>query len=289
MAFTTRIKDIANDLLRRANLRLDTLTAEKREAHRLADLAATGYFKKPAFPLLPAFQSRAYESILAELPKHRARFDSFAKASANDVGYTYENGFYTSPDAEVLYTMVRKFQPRQILEIGCGNSTRISRQAIIDGKLATRLVCIDPCPRTEIRALADEIHLERIESPASLKYFQALEPGDFLFIDSSHELRLGNDCVFLYLRALREVKPGVIIHIHDIYLPWDYPAKWKETHPWSEQYLVQCLLEKPNEFEVLWPTYYLSQSLLGFAEHFSNQRAHCPSTSLWLRQRNIPQ
>lgn len=289
MALTTRIKDFANYLLRQANLRLETLTANRLESRRLADLAATGYFEKPVFPLLPAFQSRAYENILAELPKYRARFDSFANSCANDVGYNYENGFYTSPDAEVLYTMVRKFQPRQILEIGCGNSTRLSRQAIIDGKLATRLVCIDPCPRTEIRAFADEIHLERIESPKSLIYFQSLEPGDFLFIDSSHELRLGNDCVFLYLRALREVKRGVIIHIHDIFLPWDYPAKWKETHPWAEQYQVQCILEGREDFEVLWPTYYLSQSLPGFAEHFPNLRKHCPSTSLWLRQRSIIQ
>jgi predicted O-methyltransferase YrrM len=289
MALTTQIKDFANRLLRQANLRLETLTANKLEARRLLDLAATGYFEKPAFPLLPAFQSGTYESILAELPKYRERFDSFANTSGNDVGYSYENGFYTSPDAEVLYTMVRKFQPRQILEIGCGNSTRISRQAIIDGNLATRLVCIDPCPRTEIQAFADEIHLERIESPESLKYFQSLEPGDFLFIDSSHELHLGNDCVFLYLRALREVKRGVIIHIHDIFLPWDYPARWKETHPWSEQYLVQCILEGREEYEVLWPTFYLGQSLPDFSQHFPNLRTHCLSTSLWLRQRMIQQ
>jgi predicted O-methyltransferase YrrM len=287
MALTTKIKNFTNRFFQRANLRLETLTADKLEACRLAELAATGYFEKPAFPLLPAFDSRAYESILAELPKHRARFDSFASGSTNDVGYTYENGFYTSPDAEVLYTMVRKFQPRQILEIGCGNSTRISRQAIMDGKLATRLVCIDPCPRTEIQDFADEMHLERIESPESLKYFQSLEPGDFLFIDSSHELRLGNDCVFLYLRALREVKRGVIIHIHDIYLPWDYPVKWKDTHPWTEQYLIQCLLEGREEFDVLWPAYYLSQTLPAFAEHFPTLKTVFPSTSLWLRQNAI--
>jgi hypothetical protein len=285
MALTTQIKAFTNGLLQRANLRLETLTADKLEARRLADLAATGYFEKPVFPLPPAFQSRTFEGILAELPKYRERFDSFANASRNDVGYTYANGFYTSPDAEVLYTVVCKFQPRQILEIGCGNSTRISRQAIMDGKLSTRLVCIDPRPRTEIQAFADEMHLERIESPESLKYFRSLEPGDVLFIDSSHELRLGNDCVFLYLRALREVKPGVIIHIHDIFLPWDYPVAWKETHPWAEQYLVQCLLEAREEYEVLWPTYYLSRSLPGFAEYFPNLRTHCPSTSLWLRRR----
>lgn len=285
MAFTTAVKKGINRLLNKAGLRLETLSAECIERKRVDGLACDGYFAQPVFRLLPAFNSNAYEEVLSELPKYRSRFESFANPGTNDVGYTFDNGFFTSPDAEVLYTMIRKFAPRRILEIGCGNSTRISRQAIIDGKLPTRLVCVDPHPRTEIRPFADEVHQERVESLKALDLFSTLSPGDFLFIDSSHELRAGNDCVFLYLRALREVKPGVIFHIHDVFLPYDYPAEDSNTHSWAEQYLVQCLLADRHDVEMIWASYYLSRTLRGFAGHFAGRRIHTAPTSFWFRQR----
>ena len=284
MAITTTIKKGMNHLLRRVGARLETLTAERREQDRVRALEGSGYFDEAVFPLPPAFSSRFYEQLLADLPSHRNRFDTFDDPGRNDVRFSWNNGFFTSPDAEILYAMVRRFRPARILEIGCGNSTRVSRQAIIDGGLPTRLTCVDPEPRTDIQPFADEIHRRRVEATGDMQLFHSLAPGDFLFIDSSHEVRAGNDCVFLFLRALPELAPGVIVHVHDVFLPFDYPARYPETHAWAEHYLVQCLLAGRSEFEMLWSSYFLSRTLTGFASHFPRLRTHIPPTSLWLRR-----
>lgn len=282
MAFSTRIKDLINAALRPAGFRLDTLTAERAEAARLDALTAAGYYEQPAFPLLPAFAAMDPAPLLAECQAYRERFDSFADAAKNEVGFSYDNHFFSPVDTEILYTLVRRLAPSRILEIGCGNSTRISRQAILDGKLATRLICVDPCPRIDVAGFADELHRHPVEHLPSLELFESLVPGDILFIDSSHEFRSGNDCAFLYLRALPRVAPGVVIHVHDIFLPYDYPAKHPATVGWSEQYVLQTLLAQ-REAEVFWSSYHLLQKDPSLRERFHRDPRQLASASCWLR------
>ena len=285
MAVSTVVKTSINQCLKHVNLRLDTLTAEEVETRRLRALEQQGHFQSPVLPVPASFESRSFALILEEIPAHRPRFESFEDPSRNDVMYTYDTNYFTSPDTEVLYAIIRKFQPRTVIEVGCGNSTKIKRQAILDGRLETRLISIDPHPRTEIRGLADEIYRSPVERTRMSELLYSLKDGDVLFIDSSHEIKTGNDVVFLYLNVIPKLPPGVLIHIHDVFLPYDYPREWVLEKKWgfNEQYLVQALLTFTGAFDVLWAGHFLQRTLPDFARSFSHLNGRLGS-SLWLRK-----
>lgn len=286
MALTTRIKSGMNSVLSRANLQIETLTAHSRERQRLERLNESGYFDRPVFPVPAAFAASDPLPIFAALARYEARFADFESPARNDVGFCFDNGFFGSPDAEVLYAVVREFQPETILEIGSGHSTRVSRQAILDGGLATKLACIDPHPRVEVARVADEVFERPVETMVGDPLLGRLRAGDVLFIDSSHELLPGNDCVALYLRVLPRLPAGVVVHIHDVFLPCEYPRSWvlDERRDWNEQYLVQAILQFGDAFEVLWAGHYLQQTNPQFAAQLPRARTK-PATSLWLRKK----
>lgn len=283
--FGTRAKSWINTPLSWINLQLATLTGQRREMRRLQALAASGYFDRPVFPLPQAMAAMDCTPILAGLQEHLPRFADLADERANDVGYRLDNGFFSSPDAEVLYTMVRLHKPSRIVEVGCGNSTKISRQAIIDGGLHTRLTCIDPCPRADVSRRADEVFLQPAEDLIDHAVFRSLADGDVLFIDSSHELRPGNDCVALFLRLLPALPAGVLIHVHDVFLPYEYPRWWlfEEEIGCGEQYVVQAALMASNGFDVLWASHYLLHSDDRLAKLLPNAKLQNAS-SLWFRK-----
>lgn len=286
MPLSSDLRLMLNLLLGRANLRLDTLTAERSEHNRLAALAAQGYFERPAFPVPPAVAQADSDWVLERVARYRERFASFGRTSTNPVGYSFNNDYFSSPDAEVLYTLLRELRPQVVLEVGSGNSTRVARQAILDGKLATQLIAIDPAPRLAVAHLVDRHLAERIEQSDPAQLAALLAPGDVLFIDSSHALTPGGDVAFLLLELVPRLAPGVFIHLHDIFLPYNYPRELVAGYGagWSEQYLVQAMLSAGDSFEVLWAGYYAQRTKADFAAHFPQLGAR-RAASLWLRKR----
>jgi predicted O-methyltransferase YrrM len=286
MALTSLAKIYVNQMLRHVNLRLETLTAERAEDSRLNELDKLGHFERSIFPLPFEYDAASFDEMVGEVDKHHERLADFEDAGRNEVGYSYQNPYFSSPDVEILYSLIRKHSPRTVVEVGCGNSTKIIRQAIIDGRLSTSLVSIDPEPRQEIGRLADRMYLKRVEDSDAASTFAALTEGDVLFIDSSHLVKCGNDVVFLYLNILPTIKPGVLLHIHDIFLPYEYPREWivKEKWVWNEQYLVQTLLAFSDAFEVLWPAHYLQRTRPDFLQHFPRSKNRL-AASFWLRKR----
>jgi hypothetical protein len=284
MAFSTFAKNSINRFLSVANLQLSTLTDRKAEERRLNNLVTIGHFGGQPFPIPDGFQKAKSEIVLDELRSYQNRFEMFRDPSKNDVGYCFDNQYFRSPDAEVLYTIIRKFQPRQIIEVGSGNSTKIARQAIADGKLSTILVSIDPLPRAEIDSLADEI-IRRPAEHISADRFTQLGTGDILFIDSSHEARIGTDVTYLFSMILPRLKRGVLIHVHDIFLPYDYPIDLirEGNSGWNEQYLLQSMLYFGNAFEVIWPGYFLQMTREDFREHFPHL-GDIRAQSFWMRK-----
>jgi predicted O-methyltransferase YrrM len=278
---------IINRLLRLINLRLTTLTVEKAERTRLLTMKKAGYFDAPAFPLLPAISQTNPAPILENTRKYLQRFNDFEDKALNEVGYVFDNDWFTSPDAEVLYTVIREHQPNRIVEVGSGFSTKIMRQAITDGDLRSELISIDPLPRTDIAGLADQIYAVRAEAMRDSPIFSSLQVSDILFIDSSHEIKSGNDVLFLFLDLLPKLRPGVLVHVHDVFLPYEYPAEWviDGGWGWNEQYLVQALLSG-RSFEVIWPGHFLQRTGYDFSELFPHSRGR-RAQSLWLRK--LPQ
>lgn len=146
---------------------------------------------------------------------------------------------------------------------------------------------IDPSPRREVQSVADQVIRRRLEDVPSSDLQDVLQFNDILFIDSSHEIRSGNDVVSLFLRVVPELRSGVVIHVHDIFLPFEYPREWIVENTlnvnWAEQYLVQAMLQGSDQFEVLWPGHFLQRTLPEFADHFDSKPIGI-ATSLWLRK-----
>jgi len=164
-------------------------------------------------------------------------------------------------DALAAYCMVRHFQPRLIIEVGSGFSSLALGQAAAKNKNSA-LICIDPFPSDFLRrgfpGLQSSIE-EKIQN-IDLKFFSQLQSGDILFIDSSHTVKIGGDVNYLFLEVLPRLKPGVIVHVHDIFLPFEYRRDWvlDEFRFWNEQYLLQAFLTFNSEFEVLLANSYLN-------------------------------
>ena len=285
MAFRSEAKHTINHWLDRVNLRIETKTAERAEKGRLLSLERAGHFRDAVFPVVAQISDCDSSVVLKAVEKHRADTMRFARSGVNGA-FSFSNDYFTSPDAEVAYALIRLLEPKRIIEVGSGNSTHLFREAIADGKLETRLVSIDPSPRREVESVADQVVRRRLEDVASADLEDVLEASDILFIDSSHEIRPGNDVVRLFLNVLPKLRKGVVIHVHDIFLPFEYPREWIIGNTlnvmWTEQYLVQAMLQGSNQLEVLWPGYFLQRTLPNFADYFHNEKG--VAKSLWLRK-----
>jgi predicted O-methyltransferase YrrM len=143
-------------------------------------------------------------------------------------------------DVISLYGFVRTSRPRRYLEIGSGVSTTWVRRAIRDGGLDTEITSVDPKPRKDIDALCDRVLRQPLEA-VELGLFEELEDGDVLFMDGSHRAFMNSDVTTFFLDVLPALRPGVLVSIHDILLPEDYPADWALRY-YSEQYLLATQL-----------------------------------------------
>jgi hypothetical protein len=211
-----------------------------------------------------------------------ARFDyrdellQFPLEATDKVEYCYHNRSFESGDAEFLYNIVRHFKPRRILEIGSGHSTLMARNAIRRNMqeqpaYACEHTCIEPYEQPWLESLGIKILRKRVEEFPP-EFFSSLEANDILFIDSSHVIRPQGDVLFEYLQILPMLKPGVIVHVHDIFTPRDYLPSWVlgEMRIWHEQYLLEAFLTQNSSFRVIGAVNYLKH------HHPAELGAKCP-------------
>lgn len=166
-------------------------------------------------------------------------------------------GPITAIDALTLYAMIRKYKPKHYVEIGSGMTTLFARQAVKDGNLSTSIISIDPQPRIDIEAACDVVFRDGLEI-MDLSKLDILEEGDILFLDGSHRTFMNSDVTVFFIDILPKLKKGVIIHLHDIHLPWDYPKEFINWY-WNEQYMLAvCFLNGMDNIEILMPTKYIT-------------------------------
>lgn len=171
------------------------------------------------------------------------------------------NRFYTQNpqfswlDARALFVLLQKWRPGRLIEVGSGFSSLLI--ADVSNRFLEKpldFTCIEPYPRDFLKNNPPGISrlLEQQVQEVPLSVFSELEPGDILFIDSSHVCKTGSDVNFLYFEVLPRLKAGVHIHIHDIFLPFEYPREWvlDENRSWNEQYLVRALLLYSSAFQL---------------------------------------
>ena len=180
----------------------------------------------------------AFGEVLAGLGDHAAAFCSIGDAPAP--APRWKQDWFPRLDAAVAYAMVRDGAPARIVEVGSGHSTRFLARAAADAGAATRITAIDPAPRATIDGLCVEVVRAPLQRAGEAP-FAALGPGDLLFIDSSHILMPGSDVDHLMNRVLPGLPAGVRVHLHDIFLPDDYPAAWA-WRGYNEQLAVAALL-----------------------------------------------
>jgi len=209
---------------------------------------------------------------LAEQLAARYRHEwTFPERAAGPTEYHYNNGLFEAVDAEMAYCIVRALKPSRIIEVGGGFSTGILAAAVRANRamddVQGELITIEPFPSPDLKEITHLIPT-RVQD-VDLDLFLSLQDGDILFLDSSHVVSVGSDVVREYLEILPRLRPGVIVHVHDIFLPSDYPRDSVLSNfcLWSEQYLLQAFLTFNPRFQVLWASsamqHYYPEVLLG--------------------------
>ncbi len=178
-----------------------------------------------------------------------------------DLEFGWNNGMFPPLDAVVYYGLVRSRQPRQIIEIGAGYSTLIALRACAENGVGS-ITCIEPYPSAALTAREADL-TKLIRQPVQNipdELFLCLDSGDILFIDTSHASKAGSDVHDILFRVLPLLKTGVIIHIHDIFLPFEYPREWISDIGiiWNEQYAVLALLMNSSRYRVIMPNHLAS-------------------------------
>jgi hypothetical protein len=199
--------------------------------------------------------------------RYRGELDRFPReAPTAECPFFLDNGNFFGVDAEMLYCMVRQHRPRRIIEIGSGFSTLMTSLAIQrnqeeDPLYECRFVAIEPFPNNRLLSQCKNLS-ELIVSPVQrvpFGRFGELGESDILFIDSSHVSKLGSDVNFELLEVVPRVGTGVLIHVHDIFIPFEYPRDWAVENGWfwNEQYLLQAFLSFNRCFEIVWAGRYM--------------------------------
>jgi hypothetical protein len=168
----------------------------------------------------------------------------------------WTNDFFSGFDAASLVCFILETQPQVYLEIGSGNSTKFARHAINLGNLQTKVISVDPHPRAEIDTLCDDVIRLPLEQ-TDHQIFSILRPGDILFFDGSHRIFTNSDVAVFFLEVLPALRPGILVHVHDIFLPFDYPPEWNQRF-YSEQYMLAAmLLCQQRPFDIVLPNCYV--------------------------------
>jgi predicted O-methyltransferase YrrM len=268
-----------------------------------------GHFYSP-HPDLNEVESRAKElfgdapaelpGIDLNIPGQLELLAAFAKFYADlpwsedhrpPLRYCYGHGYFCHGDAIALFSILRHFQPKRIMEVGSGFSTAVMLDTLeLFGHRPCEITCIEPYP-DRLRSLlrGDENASFRLQEQrlqdVDAALFETLETGDVLFIDSSHVAKIGSDVNRLIFEVLPSLKSGVLVHFHDIFYPFEYPRDWiMEGRAWNEAYLLRAFLQFNTAYRIIFFNNYL---------HFAHREAisarlpltiRNPGGSLWLQK-----
>jgi len=170
----------------------------------------------------------------------------------------WNNNFLPGLDIAALYMYIAERKPKKYMEVGSGNSTLVAAAAKNLYSTDTEIISIDPYPRADIDQVSQRI-VRRPFEQVGTEWADELEAGDILFIDNSHRALPNSDATVFFLEWLPRLKPGVIVQVHDIYLPWDYPQDMCERG-YSEQYVLAAMvMSNPQRYRPIFPAFWVAQ------------------------------
>jgi len=313
------MKNIIKNLpyIRQLRLQIDQL---QRELQQWRTWRPPGHFYSPIPNLaeVRAHEEKIFCNHAAELPAinlntHRqiellsgirsfCAEASFPDDTTDGFRYHFKNSYFSYADGIVLYSMLRHLRPKHVIEVGSGYSSALmldTNDKYLEGK--TRFTFVEPYPASLESLLrdGDKHHitiLDRSVQDIPIKLFTELEPGDILFIDSSHVSKTGSDVNYLLFEVLPALSAGVYIHFHDIFYPFEYPKSWVyEGVAWNESYALRAFLQYNHAFEIVFFVSYAMHHLKELVEEIMPQAmksetkdislySDAPGGSLWLRK-----
>ncbi|MEZ6232743.1 MAG: class I SAM-dependent methyltransferase [Phycisphaerales bacterium] len=246
-----------------------------------------------------AREAAAHAHELADVPEHEP-------LDARDEGravFHWRNAFFEGADALVWYALLRARRPSRVIEVGCGWSSLLMARALAcnagGGDSSTKpamVTQIEPFPNARVFASLPEswTHHRTPVQRVPLETFDTLGPGDVLFYDGSHCARVASDVTWMLFRVLPRLRKGVLVHLHDIFFPRDYPASWVlgRLQTWNEQYVVQALLMNSSAWRVV-----IANRLLADARRAELESLYAPvlgsqgvaGGSLWIEKSQDPE
>ncbi|MGW6443648.1 class I SAM-dependent methyltransferase [Lentzea sp. NPDC055074] len=261
-----------------------------------AELAVQSHRLWPARPqtLGIDFNDEMHEHVLTELfPKYFGAYDypEELEETPDLTDFFTKNSQFSWLDSRSLFVLLRHWRPKRMIEVGSGFSSLLVadvNRRFLDNSL--KFTCVEPYPRAFLNDGLDGISrlIQAKVQDVPMSVFEELEAGDILFIDSSHVAKTGSDVNHLYFEVIPRLRPGVRIHIHDIFLPAEYPHDWviTENRSWNEQYLVRAFLMYNKDFRVLYGSAYAHhrhENLVADALQLPGRRSF-GGGSLWLER-----
>ena len=240
------------------------------------------------------YNDASHREILGQLfPRFMAGFDypEVLEESAELERFYVRNSQFSWLDCRALFVLLQAWRPRRLLEVGSGFSTLLAadvNRRFLDG--SCHITCIEPYPRAflarGIPGVAELVQERAQDVP--MERYTSLAAGDILFIDSSHVAKTGSDVNFLLLDVLPRLAPGVRVHIHDVFLPHEYPREWviDENRSWNEQYIVRAMLAHSRAWRVVFGSSYAHHALRAIvASALAHPEGHAlGGGSLWLER-----
>jgi hypothetical protein len=220
-------------------------------------------FGKPPHDLLYKLinENRAvYKEILTHALEKKEAIQQIKQSSKENTPSlpAWNNNFLPGLDIVGIYAILSKYKPAKYVEVGSGNSTKVAHLAKQQNGLSTEIISIDPMPRAEIDQLADRIVRKPFED-VDYSELLDLKENDVLFIDNSHRILPNSDSTVFFMEILPKLKKGVIVHVHDIYLPYDYPQFMCDRF-YSEQYgLAMYIMANPKKYKTILPNFFISE------------------------------
>ena len=217
----------------------------------------------------------------------------FQEVQVSSRRYYYDNPWFSYSDAFFLYSYLRRYQPRRIIEVGSGFSSAVMLDAIDNFYLLRpEITFIEPYPY-RLNSLLREIDKQQVKlidkkiQEVSFDVFSKLKSGDFLFIDSSHVVKCGSDLQLLLFEVLPYIEAGVVVHFHDVFYPFDYPAEWLAGgRYWNENYFLRAFLSYNSEWSILFFNNYVNYIFKDLIKEKMPLCAKNPGGSLYILRDN---
>jgi len=259
-------------LVRQAGVQ--NLPASRKALHAARVFPVRDHYYEPQFDFAPDVDFASERSLPGINWNERRQLElldrmTFAAELAPFVGrreppeYGFDNNQFGAGDGEYWYQLIRALKPRRIFEIGSGNSTLVARKAIERNRqdeptYSCKHVCVEPYEMPWLEKTGVTVVRQKVEDLRA-DFFADLQSGDVLFIDSSHVIRPHGDVLCEYLQILPTLNVGVIVHVHDIFSPRNYPKQWlvDDVRFWNEQYLLEAFLTHNDRWEVVGALNYL--------------------------------